>query len=54
MKYNHFTLIKHIDAWLHDGELDYFANELGWMLVNITLISDTRLMYTFRAQRTEE
>ena len=56
MKYEHYSFYKtrkpeiYYDAWLTDDDLNYMANENGWLLINIIQVDARTRHYTFRKE----
>lgn len=53
MKYKHFCIIKEFDDRLYAEDFDYYANELGFLLVD-SVARDGTIYYTFRREMTGE
>lgn len=56
MRYRHYTIVKHgVLHWLSDNDLDYMANEEGWLLISKIKHQDSSDMeYTFRKEEIED
>ncbi len=55
MNYEHWIIQKHpYTAWLDSADLDYWANEHGWLLVNAVCPNDNTQIYTFRRELKEK
>lgn len=55
MNYEHWIIQKYPEtAWLDSEDLNYWANEHGWLLISAVSSYENQMIYTFRREVKEK